>query len=241
MNRLLPIALSGLLALGACGGDGSGPTVSEVEPGLSYSSAAEERHSYTPYASRSNVYLLARGDASTLVYIGGDLEPRESLRHIVTDNGIRYFMGASRDGVGVDRLENYETDLTTRDGDDRFGLYGDGSLPRPAAPELWTASLGPRRTSASCWPLPECMMILNDVLPPEFQLSVTDARTTSVAYSGEIFVSLESPDTIRVLCGAGAVACAVSQRNRIFGLHRFSRPTIFPTTSTCPNTPTHAR
>ena len=60
--------------------------------------------SYTPYETRSHFHIWRD---VTEVYIGGDLEPRENLRHVVTSNGIRYFMGATRDGVGVDRLENY--------------------------------------------------------------------------------------------------------------------------------------
>ena len=80
--------------------------MSEIEPGLDYSSSAEERHSYTAYETGSYGYTFGRGDDATLVYIGGDLEPRETLRHVWTASGIRYFMGASRDGVGVDRLKN---------------------------------------------------------------------------------------------------------------------------------------
>ena len=96
MNRLIGVAaLSGLLVLGACGGGGDGPVVSEAQLGLDYSNTAEERHSYTAYETGSYAYTVGRGDDATLVYIGGDLEPRENLRHVVTDNGIRYFMGAS--------------------------------------------------------------------------------------------------------------------------------------------------
>ena len=139
MNRLIGVAaLSGLLVLGACGGGGNGPAVSEIEPGLDYSSSADEHHSYTAYETGSYAYTVGRGDDATLVYIGGDLEPQENLRHIATDNGVRYFMGASRDGVGVDRLKNYEHDLLTSDDTDPFGLVtDDGFYPFIVQPQLY--------------------------------------------------------------------------------------------------------
>ena len=210
------LAVIALLALAACGG-GEGPPVTS-ESQLDYSNTAAPRHSYTPYQTYSHIYTVGRGDDPALVYIGGDLEPRENLRHVTTLNGIRYFMGASRDGVGVDRLENYETDLTTRDGDDRLGLYGDGFYPFRVPPrvvvdtEFWA-----EENFGILVAFIGSMMILNDGLPPEFQMAVTDTRTTPGAYSGEIFVSLESPDRISSVCGARAVACAVSTTNRIWG------------------------
>ena len=35
-------------------------------------------------------------DGKDIVHIGGDLEPRENLRHVATENGIRYHMGTVR-------------------------------------------------------------------------------------------------------------------------------------------------
>ena len=150
MNRLIGVAaLSGLLVLGACGGGGDGPVVSEAQLGLDYSNTAEERHS-TAYETGSYAYTVERGDAATLVYIGGDLEPRENLTHVWTDNGIRYFMGASRDGVGVDRLQDYEKDLTTQAGTIHSGWRGMTSSPSAAGRScIWTPTLRSTTTPGS--------------------------------------------------------------------------------------------
>ena len=56
---------------------------------------------------------------------------------MATENGIRYFIGASRDGVGVDRLQDYEKDLTTQNGADPYGLDGDDSRPFTGMPQLY--------------------------------------------------------------------------------------------------------
>ena len=105
------------LAPSGCSGGGSGdvPTASVSE--FDYSNATASRHSYMPYQTGSHVSALRLSDDITEVYIGGDLEPREHLRHVATTpTGIRYFMGASRDGEGGERLTQYAEDLATRDG-----------------------------------------------------------------------------------------------------------------------------
>ena len=212
MNRLIGVAaLSGLLVLGACGGGGNGPVVSEAQLGLDYSNTAEERHSYTAYETGSYAYTVERGDAATLVYIGGDLEPRENLTHVWTDNGIRYFMGASRDGVGVDRLQDYEKDLTTQDGDDPFGLEGDDFEPFSGRPELYLDPDFALDDNAGIWQaLYNSILILNDALPPEFQIEIKGTRATRLGLANEIYVSLETAASITTTCGEGAVACAVN-------------------------------
>ena len=212
MNRLIGVAaLSGLLVLGACGGGGDGPVVSEAQLGLDYSNTAEERHSYTAYETGSYAYTVGRGDAATLVYIGGDLEPRENLTHVWTDNGIRYFMGASRDGVGVDRLQDYEKDLTTQDGDDPFGLEGDDFEPFSGRPELYLDPDFALDDNAGIWQaLYNSILILNDALPPEFQIEIKGTRATRLGLANEIYVSLETAASITTTCGEGAVACAVN-------------------------------
>ena len=212
MNRLIGVAaLSGLLVLGACGGGGDGPVVSEAQLGLDYSNTAEERHSYTAYETGSYAYTVERGDAATLVYIGGDLEPRENLTHVWTDNGIRYFMGASRDGVGVDRLQDYEKDLTTQDGDDPFGLEGDDFEPFSGRPELYLDPDFALDDNAGIWQaLYNSILILNDALPPEFQIEIKGTRATRLGLANEIYVSLETAASITTTCGEGAVACAVN-------------------------------
>ena len=244
MNRLIGAsALIGLLALGACGGSGNGPATSETRLDLDYSSAAGERHSYTPYATRSHVYFVRRSDDATLVYIGGDLEPRETLRHVATQNGIRYFMGESRDGVGVDRLKNYEQDLITSNGTDPYGLSGNDFVPFAVQPLLYLDSdfLAPQNAGIreALW---DSIQVLNDALPPEFQIVLAGTFHTDTALAGEKFdlsanvliggsdisanesiasgfisVTLESSHSIRAICGAGAVACAVNNINRIWG------------------------
>ncbi len=205
-----------------------------TQPDLDYSSAAEERHSYTPYKTRSHAHVWTLSEDVFEVHIGGDLEPRENLRHVLTQNGIRYFMGASRDGVGVERLENYEHDLTTRDGNDRFGLHGDGFYPFIVPPTVLVDSdLLALENAGILGALHDSILILNDALPPEFQLVVSsvdyadasrwgesgalppdvliggadNSASESIAW-GDIFVMLQSPHSISVRCGAGAVACA---------------------------------
>ena len=110
------------VTVAACGGGGA---LMGTASQLDYTNAADARHSYTPYTTGSHAYSWDPGTVGNDVreiYIGGDLEPRESLRHILTESGIRYYMGASRDGVGVDRLKNYEEDLITSNGTDPLGV-----------------------------------------------------------------------------------------------------------------------
>ncbi len=127
MRRLASqvIVAVALLLIAACGG-GGGSSPQGHDTAQNYSGAAGERHSYAPYFSGSYFYLETLEEDHFQITIGGDLEPRETLRHIGTYNGVQYFLGQSRDGVGVERLEKYSDDLTTRDGTDRFNLHGDG-------------------------------------------------------------------------------------------------------------------
>lgn len=212
-----------LFMLTACGGGGSGGTVSTgPKASCNFSNTVQARHSYTPYVTGSHAYSWApdtKGNEVREIYIGGDIEPRyhfggdiepgQRLRHILTERGIRIYMGASRDGAGVERLKNYETDLMTRDGSDPEGLSGDGFKPFATQPRLYLDSdlLAPENASIAR-SLTDSIRILNDFLPPEFQIAVAGTRSSDIAQSGEITVSLVSPATIGTKCGAGVVACA---------------------------------
>ena len=203
----------GCMTLAACirGGGGGVPIVPIGSvPQLDYSNTAAPRHSYTRYETPSHVHALTLSDDVTEVYIGGDLEPRETLRHVwTTRNGIRWFIGASRDGVGVERLKNYQQDLVTQNGADPDGLSEDGFEPFIVQPSLYLDPdlLAPENAEI-LQALYDSVLILNDALPPEFQVVKAGTRATGIANPGEIVVSLESPASIRSTCGATAVACA---------------------------------
>ena len=200
----------GCMTLAACIRGGGGRVPIGSVPQLDYSNTAAPRHSYAPYETPSQVHALRMSDDVTEVYIGGDLEPRETLRHVATTrNGIRYFIGASRDGVGVERLKNYQQDLVTQDGADPDGLSGDDFEPFIVQPHLYLdPDLLAPENAGILQALYDSVLILNDALPPEFQVVGAGTRATDIAYVGEIVVSLESPASIRSTCGATAVACA---------------------------------
>lgn len=141
------------------------------------------------------------------------MEPKESIRHIMTESGIRYYMGASRDGVGVDRLMNYQDDLVTRNGTDPYGLSRYGFYPFRVQPHVYLDEdlLAPENSEIAK-ALIGSIYILNDALPPEYQLFVAGVDNPSVTYSGEIEVHLESSVSIKRICGSLAVACAANEK-----------------------------
>ena len=201
----LAVACSALLA--ACGGGEQALQTTQLD----YSNTATPRHSYAEYETGSHAYHLPRGDAPTLYYIGGDLEPREDLRHILTEDGFLYFMGASRDGVGVDRLQDYETDLTTQNEADPLNLSGDGFRPFVGRPQLvWDPDLALDENAGIAQALYDSVLILNDALPPEFQIELTGNSATRLNIANELYVSLETAASITTTCSEGAVACAVN-------------------------------
>ena len=229
MKKVIAVAaLSSLLAVSACGGGENGPATSESRLDLDYSSSADERYSYSEYETRSHVYLWALNGDATQTYIGGDLEPREALRHVATVGGIRWFMGATRDGVGVDRISNYENDLLTGNGTDPLELSGDGFYPFVVQPTLNADPDILKEEHAGIWrALYDSVLILNDALPSEFQIILGSTRIPTLPYSGEIYVSLESPATISLKCGVTAVACAANNRN-LFGGYTTSSVLYIP-------------
>ena len=201
MTRIhIAVALAAALALAGCGGGGktalqlSAPNVGKH----SYSSSAETRHSYTPYATRSRVFDYGRSVRET--FIGGDLEPREALRRYSRVNGIDYYMGTIRDGAGVSRIQRYEADLTADGG--RFAPFA-------TQPVLFMdeelRSERNRDIRIAVW---NSVLILNDALPPEFQIRLGGYRSDVRASTGEIMVSLDSTAAIGSACGSRAVACA---------------------------------
>ena len=132
-------------------------------------------------------------------------------------------MGASRDGVGVDRLKNYKHDLITRDETDPYGFVGDDFAPFIVQPFLYLdPDLLAPENSGILNALYDSVLILNDALPPEFQILVASTSTVNTAYSGEIVVSLESPAAIGSTCGVGAVACAQNDIDQIWGYTKSS-------------------
>ena len=217
MNRTICVATitATALLLTACGGGSGEP----LQGGITsdYSSTAAPRHSYTPHDWYSHISVWGRGEDAAQVYIGGDLEPREPLRHFYAENGIRWFIGGSRDGVGVDRLVDYEHDLLTSDDTDPFGLSGDDFLPFIVQPALvYDADLDEPENLGIWSALNDSITLLNDALPPEYQVAWRGADDVSTVYSGEIVVRLETPATIRATCGENAVACAVNTINTLY-------------------------
>ncbi len=165
--------------LAACGG---GERVSQTAQ-LDYSNAAAPRYSYAPHRSPSDIAWFA-----DRTYVGGDVEPQQGLRHIQTlRNGSRLYMGAVRDGVGVDRLKNYETDLTTQDGDDPYGFDDDGFYPFLIAPWLLLdpAFQDPENAAIQAAVL-DSLRILNDALPPEYQIEWKGYLERETALTGTI-------------------------------------------------------
>ena len=203
------ILVAALLVLFGCGGGQTGQA--RLADGLDYSNTAHVRHSYTPYQSESHTYVVSlpeNDETEAEVYIGGDLMPRERLRYVGTEHDIRYFLGTSRDGVGIERLKNYRHDLETEN----------GTIARSTAHSLRPFATQPRvyispgffeeENREMLVALTDSFQILNDALPPEYQLILEDVRESPVARTGEIMVHLGSPATVTATCGAGAAACA---------------------------------
>lgn len=183
----------------------------EVHGTHAYSGAAAPRHTYTPYetASHYNFSILDFEDLDLEVTIGGEWEPRENLRHFGTINGIRFYLGQSRDGVGVERLKNYEKDLQTKDGTTFASMFGDGFFPFRERPVLYVdPDFVQDENEDVLHLLGGAIDILNDALPPEFQIRLGGIHPTGVPGRNEILVDIRSPASIRATCSVTAVACA---------------------------------
>ena len=208
MRRISALIFMAVLLFG-CGGRSP---VQDVQTSHDYSRPAHQSPNYHPYASRSHVYSLGED-----MYVGGDVSPREKLRRIGTFGDITYSMGASRDGVGVNRLENYEEDLITQDGTVSPILSDKGFNPFRVQPKLWFENrfsglvfdeMDPAARAAATAIL-EGVQILNDALPPEFQIVIADpSKGDSPTDEGAIIVRYVPESDIAGMCGAGAAACA---------------------------------
>ena len=175
------------LALAACGA-GEFATI-EAEAPLNYTAAVSPQHTYAAHKTPSDFHWWNKGGNSIEIRIGPDVAPREPLRHVLTTNKIRYFMGESRDGVGVDRLKNYGTDL-------RSQSFGGDFLPFIVTPSLiLDEDMEASENDAIYQAMWDSARILNDALPPEYQMSVFTAEDGYVNKSGDIFVHLESPES----------------------------------------------
>ena len=203
------------LWLTACGGSrGSlhSPALDLTDAIAAYefSKSAYQHPNYEPVFTLSPI-----GFWGNTVTLGGDVEPREWLRPVASGNGITYSMGASRDGVGVDRLTNYKFDLHTRNG--TTTLASDGFYPFRVRPTvLFDAELQQRRGGGQdAMPLISYAIdILNDALPSEFQLmpDYTNVSGMSRYDEGVILVRVAPESQIAVECPSGVVACAGNDR-----------------------------
>lgn len=199
------VALASVLALAGCGG-GSEPPKSALwraAAGHAYTPVAGTQYSYAPHAGGSRFHYNLLGE----FHIGSDVEPRERL-DLIDRGRFNIYMGASRDGVGVDRLKNYEKDLLSRSFRNGFVpfsgppvLFYDPDFDKPENEDMWSA-------------LFDSVGVLNDALPPEFQIRWGGPATRSTVSRGEILVSLEGRSSIAANCGAGALACAFPSLNR---------------------------
>ena len=200
MRHLFPVTLTILLVAG-CGG---GPASVAPEDPQNYTPPVTPRLDYASHATESDIHWWGKSDGSSEITIGPDVEPREPLRHVATLKDIRYFMGASRDGVGVNRLRNYESDLLSQ-GD------GSGFIPFIIEPDLvLDLDLYAPENESILEAVGDSVRILNDALPPEFHIEVFTPGSGYTVGPGDIFLHLESPTSSAWGCGDNAVACAVN-------------------------------
>lgn len=211
-QRISAFIFTAILLFGCGGGDALNTELSN----LNYPRAVYQPPNYHPHVSPSHAYFW-----DDTVYLGGDVAPKEKLRRVDSVGDITYFMGASRDGVGVNRLINYGWDLATMDNTVRPSIGGHGFYPFRIAPRLWVdnrfnqalARNDPIAQSTRR-ALDDSIQIINDALPPEFQINWGDsARGESPSHEGAIGIRYIPAENIGNVCGgAGAIACAQSNR-----------------------------
>ena len=222
-----------VLTLGGCGGSGevasAVPGGTELVPGAQPHGGNARTHTsyaeYTPpgtyIATWDSTEFYPDREGVRRTYVGGDVGPKDALRHVVTQGGIEFYLGQSRDGVGVHRLEKYAYDMVNN----RNAQSGDGLYPFRVRMNAQTDAL----SGADLWLHPnlrdapaelldvlfDAKNLINDALPPEAQMRLfgwSDDRGTGRADDdagdGELLVMAFDPD--RNPCGTNAIACATN-------------------------------
>ena len=218
MKSFLCVVFISLVGLAGCGGappqtDGStpGPSV------LPYSGAVPPRPNTAPYLTYSYDFAWPVSPERTEGHIGGDLEPRESLRHVHTDeHSLRYFQGSVRDGVGAIRLAQYANSMVGMGRRERPARFADAVSGCPAL--LWSLDSDDPDASILLTALGDSIQILNDALPPEFQ--ILPAGTAPVGYRpnprDEIMVNFLPRRQVDGVCGPSAAACAYPGLRQVY-------------------------
>ena len=204
--RLSVLCIALGLGITACGG-GGGRTSSFVPP--------QPADPVTPPPSTASPSIYALPQTLTgfsltdegIIALGGDVAPRSRLSPINEVNGITYAMGASRDGVGVGWLRQYQAEVG---GLSPFRVpprvIFDANLQRQA--RHWEAT-GDAFGAEALSLIQNAIDRLNDALPPEFHL-IPDYynEQQQTGQEGTILVRLASSAQITSACGRTAVACA---------------------------------
>ncbi len=226
MLRALTVLLCALivvLLLSACGGGTSVPLVEdpELEQPHDYSRPGYVRPTY-PYLTGST-----RGVGINSVLIGLDAEPKDRIGALFPSsatNGLEVSMGPSRDGVGLGRLLDYRISL------------GEPPTPFKVRPRIWFEDVP--GCGFECIPRSYQLLylgvaVLNDVLPPEFQIELAGTFSSSYEYNrlynreGNIAVLLGTESQVDLYCGITAAACASMKRFTATD-HMFASRVILP-------------
>ncbi len=214
-------ALVLVLVVSACGGRGlDEPRGTTPQAPIGYTNPGYVRPTY-PHATGSHWFYWGN-----TYHIGADVEPKEKLRKWpgLLPGDIEVSLGASRDGVGYWRLSDYKADLERREG----AQYTDGLHPFRVRPRLWIRG---DTTLPLLQNILGSVAILNDVLPPEFQIEIAGTFDTATEFNrlrrqeGSVLVSSWEGASIASPCSADAVACA--DRYRI-GRNTFSSVVHLP-------------
>ena len=210
------------MTLAGCGGGFSTldiQPISEMQHSAhDYGGAGYQSPNYHPYLTGSH----ATFSGENTLHIGGDYEPRERLQRLfkseVEGHTISVFFGHSRDGVGVNRLSNYERDLVTQDG--RTLYSQDGFFPFRTSPVILVDDDFDFMTPHGL-ALFGAVKILNDILPPEFQILVAARPVGNFNPQGTISVEVMSPASIQAACSPLAAACA-STSHSVLGFTNYA-------------------